>query len=854
MRFVLRMAWRETRASWLRLMFFFVCVALGVAAIVVLRSVVQNVRDTLTREARAIVGADVVVQSPRPWTEETLATLGQTLAGETITARTDVIETRTMAATVAGAGGEKGRVKLVELRGVEDGFPLYGSLVLGGGARYSRRLLDGRGTLVPPEFLVEMGAAVGDTIRLGGQPFTIRGVVREDRVQRGGGGFAFGPRLYVGLDDLKGLGLLGFGSSAMYQIYLRTPEYSIVSLTSRLRTAFAQQTVSIRSWRAFEDRLGRNLSTAENYLSLVGFAMVVLGGIGVWSVTRVIVAQKVKSVAVLKCLGASSRAVLGTYVTVVLWLATAGCTLGLVVAVAVVKAVPPAVLQPLGISSIAITASGAIQGVLVGLLVSLLFALVPLLEMRRVKPLLLLRADTTTAARRPDRASRIAALATAAALVLVAVWQAGSLRAGLFVSAGLGVSSLLLMFTSRVLLRATSRLAASRRFAVRHAIISLARPGNQTRVILVAVGLGAFFVLSIRAIQANLMTEFDAQIGRTSPDLVLIDVQRDQVAALNETVAPYVVEPVRVMPLLRARVVGVDGRRAHLPTADAVRQQGRMTREFGVTYRDNLQANERVVAGAFWDSALTAAPEKGIETEVSISEEVRDDADVGVGDIVRLDVAGRVVQTRVTSIRRVAWDETQNGGFFFVLRPAPVIDVLPHAFVGFLRTGDDPNPRAAAQRAIVDRFPNISAVDVRAVVASIRGVLDNITLGVTIVGAITLVSGVLILVGAVAMTKFQRVYETAIYRTLGASARLLAAAVAVEYGVLGLLAGFVAAIGAAALSWAIARYLLEITWRPAPGLLAVGALLTAALVCVVGVVSSLDVLLRKPLAALREGT
>ena len=380
MRFVLRMAWRETRASWLRLMFFFVCVALGVAAIVVLRSVVQNVRNTLTREARAIVGADIVVQSPRPWTDETLGTLGQTLDGETVTARTDVIETRTMAAGVAGVGGEKGRVKLVELRGVEDGFPLYGSLVLDGGAPYSRRLLDGRGTLVPPEFLVEMRVAVGDTIRLGGQPFTIRGVVREDRVQRGGGGFAFGPRLYVGLDDLKGLGLLGFGSSAMYQIYLRTPEYSIVSLTSRLRTAFAQQTVSIRSWRAFEDRLGRNLSTAENYLSLVGFAMVVLGGIGVWSVTRVIVAQKVKSVAVLKCLGASSRAVLGTYVTVVLWLATAGCSLGLLLALAVVKAVPPAVLQPLGITSIAITASGAIQGVLVGLLVSLLFALVPLLE------------------------------------------------------------------------------------------------------------------------------------------------------------------------------------------------------------------------------------------------------------------------------------------------------------------------------------------------------------------------------------------------------------------------------------------------------------------------------------------
>ncbi len=846
------MAWRETRASWVRLVFFFVCVAIGVAAIVVLRSVVQNVRDTLTREARQIVGADVVVQSPRPWTPEGLEILQRTLADAAVIARTDVIETRTMAAGGPAGLPAAGRVKLVELRGVEDAFPLYGALGLEGGAAYSPRLLDGHGTLVPPEFLAEMGLTVGDTVRLGGKPFTIRGVVRDDRVQRAGGGFAFGPRLYVSLADLGSLGLLGFGSSATYQTYLRVDQAAIAGLTARLRTAFAQQTVSVRSWRAFEDRLGRNLRTSENYLSLVGFAMVVLGGIGVWSVTRVIVQQKVKSVAILKCLGASSRAVLGTYVTVVLWLAAAGCALGLGLAFAAVRSVPPSVLEPLGITAIAITLSAAAQGVLVGLLVSLLFALVPLLEMRRVKPLLLLRADTSGTARAPDRASRLAAAVTGVALLLVAVWQAGSVEAGLYVSAGLGASALLLIVASRLLVRWTSKLAASRVFAVRHAIVSLARPGNQTRVILIAVGLGAFFVLSIRSIQANLLAEFSAQIGQTSPDLVLIDIQRDQVRGVEAATRPYALEPIRTMPLMRARVTGVDGRVAKLPTPDDVRRQGGLTREFGITYRDHLQPNETLLSGDFWAAPLTSPPAAGIDTEVSISEEVTREASVGIGDVVRLDVGGQIVRTRVTSIRRVAWDETQNGGFFFVLRPAPVIDRLPHAFVGFLRTGEDPAPRAAVQRAVVDGFPNVSAIDVRAVVASVRGVIDNITLGVTIVGAITLVSGFLILVGAVAMTKFQRVYETAIYRTLGASARLVAATVAVEYGVLGLLSGFVAALGALGLSWAIARFLLEIPWRPAPGLLLMGALVVAVLVAVVGVLASVDVLLRKPLGALRE--
>jgi putative ABC transport system permease protein len=469
-----------------------------------------------------------------------------------------------------------------------------------------------------------------------------------------------------------------------------------------------------------------------------------------------------------------------------------------------------------------------------------------------VKPLLLLRADTAETARRPDAVSWLATLGTGAALVLVAAWQSGSLRAGLFVSAGLAVVALVLFGAGWLLLRLVSPFTSSRRFAVRHALVSLGRPGNQTRVILTAVGLGCFFVLSIRAIQANLIAEFTAQIGATSPDLVLIDVQRDQVDGVRAAAARYTQEPARLMPLMRARVVGAEGRRVHLPTPDAVRQQGRLTREFGVTYREAIQSNERVTDGAFWTTPASAAPDAETDAEVSISEEVRRDADVGVGDVVRLDVAGRVIRTRVTSIRRVAWDETQNGGFFFVLRPGPFLATVPHTFVGFLRVGGDPAPRAALQRDLVRLFPNVSTIDVRAVVASVRTMLDKITLGVSVVGAITVGAGVLILVGAVAMTKFQRLYEAAIYRTLGASTRVLTSMVAIEYGVLGLLAGGLGAAGALGLSWALARFLFDMTWRPVPGLLAGGGLLTALVVCLVGLAASVDVLVRKPLGTLRR--
>ena len=851
MGFVLRMAWRETRATWARLLFFFVCVAIGVAAIVVLRSVVQNVRATLTREARSLVGADLVVQSNRPWTADTRSRLESVLAAFRVLGRTELVETQTMAATLPGQG--TGKVRLVELRGVAPGFPFYGSIELQGGQPYSHDLVARHGALVPAEFLAELGLQAGDELRLAGQSFTIRGVVVKDRVQRGGGTIAFGPRIYIDLVDLRATSLLGFGSRAAHQVLLRVDERDLDSLTRQLRRSFERDVVTVRSWRTLEDRLGRNLTIAENYLSLVGFAIVVLGGIGVWSVTRVVVQQKIRSVAVLKCLGASSRQVLGTYLTQVTGLSAAGSALGVAIAALAVAAIPASLLEPLGIKSASITVSAALQGVVVGLLVSVLFALVPLLEVRRIKPILLLRADTRFTARRRDWQSWLAGGAIGVLLAAVAIWQAGSLLAGVFVSVGFAVIAGVLALASRLLVRATAPLARSSKFAVRHAIVSLGRPGNQTRVILMAVGLGCFFILAVRALQANLLEEFDAQLGGRSPDLILIDVQPDQVDGVRAVVAPRATEPPRFLPLMRARIVAVSGRRTRLENAEAVRAHGRLTREYGLTYRDGLQDNERILSGQFWSGPAAGEPARGEpQAEVSIVEEVQRDAQIDLGDLIRFDIGGQLLEARVTSVRKIAWDDAQNGGFYFVLRPGAATERVPHTFVGFVETGGNPAVRGALLRDLVTAYPNVSSIDVSAILDSIRHVVDNVTLGITIVGAVTLLGGMLILVGAVAMTKFQRLYEAAIYRTLGASTRLVATMVAVEYGMLGLLAGVLGAAGALGLSWALARWLFEIDWRPAPGLLSAGVVVTAITVAIVGLISSADVLIRKPLGTLRS--
>ncbi|MEO8482515.1 MAG: FtsX-like permease family protein [Acidobacteriota bacterium] len=846
--FVLRMAWRETRTSWGRLVFFFLCVGLGVASIVVLRSVVQEVRRTLTREARALIAADVIVQSNREASGASAARLADVLASPDVAGSTEVVETQTMAAAPDGHGN--GAVKLVELRGVEAEFPYYGQLELEGGQAYSHRLLEGHGALVQPELLIALDLSVGDSLRLAGQTFRIAGAIARDRIQRQG--IALGPRVYIDLADLKTTSLLGFGGRATYQQLLRVPDPKrTAAVSDRLRAAVKGEPMRVRSWQTMEDRIGENLTTAENYLSLVGFAVVVLGGLGVWSVTRVIVQQKVRSVAVLRCLGASGPSALAISLLQVLALAAGGCVLGLAMASAVLAAIPARVLEPLGVTSVSTTWSAAWQGVAVGLLVSLLFALVPLLEIRNVKPLFLLRPHSAPTARQRDWRSAMAGLATGLALALVAMWQANSIRGGAYVSVAFALIAGVLYVSSVLLVRVTRPLVHASSVAVRHATINLARPGNQTRVILMSVGLGCFFIVGVRAMQTLLVEELTTQVGRSSPDFVLIDIQRDQIEGIRKTVEPYLRAPIRITPLVRGRVTAVAGTRLQLANPDAVREQRGLGREFGLTFRNDLESNERITAGTFWSSPLTSAPE-GVDTEVSVEQQLHDETGLSVGDVVQFDLAGIPLQARVTSIRRVAWDEAQNGGFVFVLRPAPAVDRAAQNYVGFIQVRDDPRGRGTLQRDLVRVAPNVSVIDVRDVIASIRDVVANVTLAVTVVGIVTLVGGVLILVGAVAMTKFQRVYEAAIYRTLGASTRLVATMLATEYGLLGLLAGVLGSSGGILLSWVLCRYLFHIEWHLTPGLLAGGVVLTALTVSLIGVLASLDVLVRKPMASLRN--
>jgi putative ABC transport system permease protein len=599
MKFVLSMAVRETRSAWKRLLFFFVCIAIGVGAIVVLRSIIQSVRQVLTSQARSLIAADILLSTDRPWATGVPELIQERIASVPGARRTDAVEMPTM----ARPADERLQVaKVVELRAVQSAFPLYGQLTLADGRPYSHALLEGRGALVRSELLSQLSVNVGDAIIIGQQLFTIRGVIAEEP-GRSLSAFSLGPRVLIDYADLAETGLLAFGSRVVRQVLVRLPEESVEPLSSGLRSELQPRFVRVRSYRDREEAIGEDFERAENYLSLVGLVIVILGGIAVSSVTRVFVRQKIKSIAVMKCVGASTRQILAVYLLQALALGCAGSLIGIAFAGAAIAALPDN-LSRIGNFTVAygLTPSAALQGFGIGILVALLFAMIPLLEVRLVKPSLLLRQDNTVKNRR-DWVAISAITVVAVLLAALASWQAGSLRIGASVYAGFAGLTLVLHLMGWLLVRGTRPLAVAPWFPLRQAVLHLSRPGNQTRVILLTVGLGTFFIMGVRGLQVNLLEQFSRQFGDQTPDMFLLDIQEDQVAPLRTFLSERIpgTQP-RLIPVMRARVTG---RGVSLDEMEDVRGRGMLSREYVITYRDHIEPNETMRS---WNARRSKRP------------------------------------------------------------------------------------------------------------------------------------------------------------------------------------------------------------------------------------------------------
>ena len=840
MRFIFNLTRREIRSSWKRLVFFFLCIALGVGSVVALRSLIQNLTQAVGTDARALMTADVEISSTADFSPSEISTI------EDVLARTDIVEDRneviTTSAMAAPADPSNPNSRLIELKGIEPPFPLVGSFELADGSRFDFGSLENNGAVVASILLEDLGVQVGDKIRIGESEFQIRGVF--DQEPGGISGFRLGARVFVAKSAFDTAGITRNASRIRRRILYRTSD-NPTELVRLLREGLKGTTLTVQSYRETQENLGEQFARTENYLSLTGLLILVLGGVGVWNVARAFVEQKRKSVAVLKCLGAGGTRIISVYLLQILTLGLVGSLFGVMLAQAGLWFVRWRLADELPEKmTYSVNSWTAAQGILLGVAISILFSALPLLQVRNIKPKLLLRDENNESLRKLDLAKWTLGVVALAGLLSLAVWQAGSLRVGAFFLGGLAATSAILYLAALVLTFLLRKLKILGSFSLRQAVNSLYRPGNQTRIILLAVGLGAFVVLAVQSLQANLIREFDFTRNQRLPSLFFIDVQRSQIDDLLQLIKQRVGETAEATPTVRARISHVNGEGFDFQQREVRQQQGQIGREFAITYRPNLDKNETIVDGEWWTEDEPAVP------QVSVEEEMAGRLKVGVGDSITFDISGRKITAQIASIRKIDLRNTRTA-FVFVFRPG-VLDAAPQTFAATVLTRVPPTERQRLQREMLGRFPSIQIIDVADIVATVQKLVNNFVLAISFVGSFVILSGILILIGSIALTKSQRIYENAILKTLGAKRLTLAAILLSEYGLLGLLAGMIGSGFAVALAWAVSRFVLEIDWFFDPVLVATGTLATTAIVVVVGCLASFDVLFRKPLSTLRS--
>ncbi len=852
--FLFRMAAREVRGAPRRLALLAASVAVGVAALVAINSFADNLRDSVRRQARSLLGADLALSSRRPLptsVDSLLDSLTRTPGTET--ARLTNFSAMAYVPRTAGA-------RLVQISAVEGPYPFYGEVVTDPRAAWAN-LHGGRHVVVDPSLLAALNAHIGDTLAIGETTFAIAGTI-QNAPGNTGLRSAFGPRVFIPARYLDDTRLLGFGARVEYEAFVKLPAHvSAPTIAARARPLLSAERIRVRTPIDDQADMNRALSRLTNYLGLVALIALLLGGVGVASAVTVFVRQRLDTVAVLRCLGATGRQVFAIYLVEAVLLGLIGSVAGALAGTALQQLLPRLLADVLPVDVQATLSWRAIGlGVGMGMWVAAAFALMPLLPLRLVSPLAALRRVYEDGREPRDPWRWIAGGLLAASTVAIAAVQVGSWRRGAIFTGGAAATMLVLWLASWALVRLLRRRPSSRLpFAWRQGIANLHRPANQTSTVVLAIGLGAFLLATLFLVQHNLLQQLQTTGGPARPNLVLFDIQPDQLPAVQRQLRDAGLSSAAPVPIVPTRIQSIDGRPvatllgdpAGSPrpaTDDRDDRRGNawaLRREYRSTYRDTLVASERLVAGTWWNDAT-----RRIDGDIAISVETGLAAElgVGVGDKIVWDVQGVSVPSRIMSLREVEWARFEPN-FFVVFAPG-ALDRAPQSFVTLTRI-DHADERGRFQRQLAERYANISTLDLTMVQASLERLLSRVILAVRSTALFTLVTGALVLVAALATSRFQRVREGALLRTLGATrAQVLRMAIA-EYAALGAVAAAVATGLATLAGWLLARFLFETPFAlPANGLalLAVGVIVVTVLV---GLANSREVLTQPPLEVLR---
>jgi putative ABC transport system permease protein len=831
--FVLRLAWRETRGAWRAFGYFFACVTLGVAALVGVGSFADSLERTVARSARSLMGGDVEIRSSQPLPvppEEIVAAAGLSRESVAVTRVRELV-------AMAQAGPHV--TQLVELKAVEAGYPFYGALVTEPASALDTLIGNGR-ALVHESLLSRLGLRVGDSFRVGVAELTIAGVILREP-DRAIGVFSLGPRVLIAAADLDRTGLIQPGSRVRYRTLFRLPDAGDAEAFRDRAAATLPIAQRVTTYTQAQPGLRRFWDQLTMYLGLTGLVALMVGGIGVAVSVSAFVSDKQASIAIMKTLGAGWRPLLIAYLLQTAALGLGGSLLGAALGSLIQPLLAPALTRLLPIElTLTFSTRAVLRGLAMGVGVTLLYALWPLLRIRLVPPALILRREAEP--RRPGRRPWLAMVPIALGLAALAFWQAGSWKIGALFAGGLAVALGLLALGARGVV-ALARRAPWRGAAWRQGAANLHRPGSHAGPVLVSLGLAVMLVVAIAVLESGLRSQMTDRGPDETPAFFFIDIQPDQAEPFARLVAAQgATAPAELTPVVRARLAAINGA-AISPTERTRREETwALTREYVLTWATKPPRHNTVVAGRWWTEAESAR-----EPLISVEAEIAGQLGVRPGDRLTFDVQGVPVTARVTNLRHVDWRSLASN--FFVIFSPGALEGAPSTFIATVQTR--PDREGPMQAAVVAELPNVTAIPVREVLERVRGVLDQIALVVRLVAAFSIVAGLVVMAGALAITRQQRLYQSVILKVLGATRGFVARVFAVEYVLLGAAAGMAGSALAAALAWAVMRWAFDLPGRWAPGALLAGVLSATGLALLVGLLGTRRLLGRRPLGVLR---
>jgi putative ABC transport system permease protein len=823
-RFIIRQLTRSPKQA----LVFVLCVVLAIVTLIGLNGFSHSVHTSLMKEARQLHAADIILHSHYPFSAGLTQSVSR-LEKQGKMAGTRIYEFYSVVRT------DDGRVSLLaHIKVVGKGYPFYGRVELSSKRDFSKVLRPGE-IIVERTLLERLGLQLGARVHVGKATLTIADIV-ESEPDRPVDFFSLGPRVFVSLKDLESLDLVRTGSRVNYTILLKVYDSgNLQRIFKQLQTAAVSGQEQVDTFRSARSRLKRFLDNFLFFLSLIGIFTLLLAGIGIQSSLMALLKEKEQSIAVMKTVGATNRFITLHFLVIIGVLGVLGTGLGLGLGFLLQYALPLLLsgFLPEGVQ-FSVSWIAVLEGSLLGILVVALFAYLPLHRLRGLKPTLIFRKEEIPL--HWNLPYYVVALAILLFFTAMVFWQLRDVKTGL---SFVGGSVLLILLSGAAAEAVLCLLRRSRlkSLALRQAAKGLFRPRNSTALIIITLTTSLSVLFAIYLVEQNLNASFVTSYPADVPNLFFIDIQPSQVEQFSKVLG----RPAIYYPVVRARIESINGKPVNREE-ERQRRGDNLAREFNLTYRDSLLADETMLEG----KTLFRKNYQG--NQVSILDTVTKIGDIRMGDRVTFNIQGVPLTALVTSIRSRTRETIQP--FFYFVFPPEVLRGAPQTIFTALRVGKE--HIAELENRIVARFPNVSFIDVSATISTFARVLDRLSSIVQFFALFSLVAGMLIIISSLLATRFARIQEAVYFKILGARQSFVLKVFTLENLLLGLVSGLLALLFAQVSSWVISSVLLDILYRPFPGpsllLLAGAALLSAA----AGLLSSRAILSKKPVVFLRE--